>query len=324
MKTQRRYTILAVDDDEINLMILTKCVQDAGFTVKGFESGEAAWEFMNSNPEAIDIALLDKMMPGVSGVELLRRIKSSPALHRIPVIIQTGDAGVVQMREGLESGAYYYLTKPFHPDILTAIIHSAANECAMREELLAQMSTGHAQFMGLMQEADFILKTHAEASVLAASVSQAALYPEFVAVGLMELLSNAIEHGNLEIGYQRKSKCMAANSWQQEITARSDTAEYGLRVVRVHLEKTLSGLHVVIRDEGKGFDWSRYIHDEQSADRLNEPNGRGIAKAMIMLDDLRFAGNGNEVHCNISLPPSTHAGHTLGETQAAIAARQSM
>jgi|GEM_PF-187123 len=323
MKTQRRYTILAVDDDEINLMILTKCVQDAGFTVKGFESGEAAWEFLHNNPTAIDIALLDKMMPGLNGVELLKRIKATRALRHIPVIIQTGDAGIVQMREGLESGAYYYLTKPFHPDILTAIIHSAASECTMRQELIAQMSTGHAQFMGMMQEADFVLKTHAEASVLAASVSQAALYPEFVAVGLMELLSNAIEHGNLEIGYQRKGKCLLGNSLKAEIAARSDTADYGLRVVRVHLEKTLSGLHVVIRDEGKGFDWSRFLYDDQATDRLNEPNGRGIAKAMIMLDDLRYADKGNEVHCNISLPPTAQLRPGMGET-VAVPARKSM
>lgn len=305
MKTPRRYTILAVDDDEINLMILTKCAQDAGYAVKGFETGEEAWEFMRNNPKAVDIALLDKMMPGLNGMDILRRIKGTPALQHIPVIMQTGDAGLVQMREGLEGGAYYYLTKPFHPDILTAIIHSAAAECTMREELMARMSQGHSQFMGLMQEGDFIIKTHAEAGILAASVSQAAIYPEFVAVGMMELLFNAIEHGNLEIGYQRKAQALMQNRWREEIESRADTAEYGLRVVHVHLEKNLSGLHVVIRDEGKGFDWSQYMYEDAQS-RLTEPNGRGIPKAMIMLDDLRYAGKGNEVHCNISMPPTIH------------------
>lgn len=313
MKMQRRYTILAVDDDEINLMILSKCVQDAGYTVKAFESGETAWEYLQNNPGGVDIALLDKMMPGVSGIELLRRIKSAPSLQHIPVIIQTGDAGITQMREGLESGAYYYLTKPFHPDILTAIIHAAANECNMREDLKKQMSQGHSQFMGLMQEADFVIKTHEEASVLAASISQAAIYPEFTAVGLMELLSNAIEHGNLEIGCQRKADALLHNRWKQEIAARADTAEYGLRVVRVHLEKNLSGMHVVIRDEGKGFDWGQYVF-EDAQNRLTEPNGRGISKALIMLDDLRYVGKGNEVHCNICLPPVVHAHRDTGAT----------
>lgn len=301
MKTQRRYTVLAVDDDEVNLMILTKCVQEAGFVVKAFESGDAAWEYLMGNPGAIDIALLDKMMPGLSGIDLLKRIKMHPQLKRIPVIIQTGDAGMAQMREGLESGAYYYLTKPFHPNILTAILHSSANECAMREDLQSQISADHAKFLWLMHRGDFVIKTHAEASMLAATISQASLYPEFVSVGLMELLSNAIEHGNLEVGYQVKNKCLLANRWPEEVGNRLANGAYSARAVHVHLEKTPSGMHVTIRDEGKGFNWEKYMQEEQPGPHLNEPNGRGIAKAFIMLDDLRYVGNGNEVHCNISM-----------------------
>ena len=306
MKTPRRYTVLAVDDDEINLMILTKCVQETGFTVKSFESGDAAWEFLVNNPKAIDIALVDKMMPGLSGLELLKRIKGNDMLRHIPVIIQTGDVGVAQMSEGLTSGAYYYLTKPFHPHILSAILNSAANECAMREELLLQASADHAQFMHLMHEGDFVIKTHAEAGILASTISQAAVYPEFIAVGLMEILSNAIEHGNLDIGYQRKNRCLVANRWKEEIENRMNSAQYGMKVVHVHLEKNISGLHVIIRDEGKGFDWTNYMYQDQPSGNLSEPNGRGIAKAFIMLDDLRYADNGNEVHCNVSLATPKH------------------
>lgn len=305
MKTPRRYNVLAVDDDEINLMILTKCVQETGYTVISFESGDAAWDYLVNNPKSIDIAILDKMMPGMSGIDLLRRIKASDVLKHIPVIMQTGDVGVMQMREALETGAYYYLTKPFHPHILSAILNSAANECLVREELVAQVSSDHSQFMRLMHEGDFVIKTHAEASILAATISQAAVYPEFVAVGLLELLSNAIEHGNLEIGYQKKNRCLIANRWKEEIEVRASNPQFGLRVVHVHLEKNLSGLHVIIRDEGKGFDWTNYMYQDQSTNNLSEPNGRGIAKAFIMLDDLRYAGNGNEVHCNITLSAPT-------------------
>ena len=315
MKTPRRFNVLAVDDDEINLMILSKCVQETGFTVVSFESGEEAWEYLVNNPKAIDIALIDKMMPGMSGIELLRRIKASEVLRHIPVVLQTGDVGVAQMREGLEMGAYYYLTKPFHPHILSAILNSVANECSMREELVAQVSTDHAQFMHLMHDADFVIKTHAEASVLAATLSQAASYPEFVAVGLMELFSNAIEHGNLDIGYQKKNRCLVANRWHEEIESRASNPQFGLRVVHVHLEKTLSGLHVIIRDEGKGFDWTNYMYQDQANSNLSEPNGRGIAKAFIMLDDLRYAGNGNEVHCNICLATPKQMGDHVQETK---------
>jgi len=302
MKPQHKRTVLVLDDDEINLMILTKNAQEAGYNVKSFSSGDGAYDYLLNNPNEVDIAILDKMMPGINGLDLLKRIKNIDAMRHMPVILQTGDVGVAQMREGLESGAYYYLTKPFHPEILTAILHSADNECAMRKELLDQMATGQGQLVGLLREGEFILKTHVEARLLVATLSQAANYPEFVALGLMELLANAIEHGNLAIGYDRKRKCLLGNSWAQELAMRAGSAEYANRAVHVHVERTPAGLHAVISDEGKGFDWQQYMYNDDIPSRLDEPNGRGLAKAIIMLDEVRYSDKGNEVHCNIGVP----------------------
>src|SRR5580692_5355279 len=100
MSKQRKRTVLAVDDDEINLMILIKTIQDAGYAAKSFDSGAQAWDYVRDHADEIDMALLDKMMPGTNGMELLKLIKSEPKLKAMPVIIQTGDAGVTQMREG--------------------------------------------------------------------------------------------------------------------------------------------------------------------------------------------------------------------------------
>lgn len=301
MKPQHKLTVLVLDDDEINLTILTKNAQEAGYDVKSFTSGDAAYDYLENHPKEIDIAVLDKMMPGLNGLELLRRIKNMDSMRHMPVILQTGDVGVAQMREGLESGAYYYLSKPFHPEILTAILHSAANECAMRKELFVQLQAGYAQFLGMFREGDLTFKTHAEARLLAAILSQSAHYPEFVSLGLMELFSNAIEHGNLAIGYERKRKCLLSNSWNEELALRSGSAEYASRAVHVRLEKIPTGLHVIIRDDGKGFDWRSRMYGQDASGRFDEPNGRGLAKAMIMLDDLSFSDQGNEVQCNIGL-----------------------
>ncbi len=78
MNTQHKRTVLAVDDDEINLMILVKTIQDAGYAAKPFASGAEAWEYLHDHPDDVDIALLDKMMPGTNGIELLKLIKSEP------------------------------------------------------------------------------------------------------------------------------------------------------------------------------------------------------------------------------------------------------
>ncbi len=301
MNMQRKRTVLAVDDDEINLMILVKNIQDSGYAVKSFSSGEAAWEYLEAHPQSIDIALLDKMMPGMSGLDLLDRIKRNDALKYMPVIIQSGDVGVAQMREGLNKGAYYYLTKPFHPEILTAILHSVNHECDVRVELFQQMQEGQAHFVGMLQEGEFIIRNHDDARAFAAAVSHASVYPEFTALGLMELLVNSIEHGNLDIGYECKRRCLMDGTWQEELSARMASDTYATRVVRVHIGKADNTLHIAITDEGRGFDWYRYIYDDDASLRLNEPNGRGIAKAMIMLDDVRYIDAGNKVYCSVNL-----------------------
>lgn len=300
MKTQHKRTVLAIDDDEINLTILTKCARNAGFDVQAFDSGSAGWDHLRNHAGEIDIVLLDKMMPDISGIELLKKIKTDKNMQHVPVIMQTGDAGINQMREGLENGAYYYLTKPFHPEILTAILNSAAGECAMREHLLSQMSENQNRFVGLMQEGLFQLRTHQEASLVAAALSQAALYPEFAAIGLMELLTNAIEHGNLEFGFAAKCAAKRDCTWNDQLQARLVSSEYASRKVEVATTRRDGALYITIRDAGKGFDWQRYVYDEMPGN-LSDPNGRGISKAMVMLDNVQYIGSGNEVQCNIPL-----------------------
>ncbi len=300
MKPQHKRTVVAIDDDEINLTILTKCATNAGFAVQSFDSGIAGWEHLRTHAQEVDIVLLDKMMPDISGIDLLKKIKKDSEVQHMPVILQTGDAGISQMREGLENGAYYYLTKPFHPEILTAILHSAAGECAMRENLLSQMSESQNRFVGLMQEGAFSLRTHQEASLLAASLSQAALYPEFVAVGLMEILTNAIEHGNLEFGFEQKSRAMISGTWPADLLARQKSADLGSRQVHVYTSRRNGAMYITIKDGGKGFDWQRYVYNDMPGS-LADPNGRGISKAMVMLDGMEYIGSGNEVQCHIPL-----------------------
>ena len=302
MKTQHKRTVVAIDDDEINLTILTKCASSAGFSVQAFDSGYAGWEHLRNHANEVDIVLLDKMMPDMSGIDLLRKIKLDKEIQHLPVIMQTGDVGISQMREGLENGAYYYLTKPFHPEILTAILHSAAKECTMRENLLNQMSESQNRFVGLMQAGVFQVRTHQEANLLAAALSQASLYPEFVAVGLMELLTNAIEHGNLAFGFESKQQSMLNNTWSADLLARQISAEYSQCKVQVTTMRSNGTMHIIIKDDGQGFDWQRYIYSDTPGN-LADPNGRGISKARVMLDDMQYIGSGNEVQCNIVLSP---------------------
>lgn len=315
MTVQPKRTVLVLDDDEINLMILTKGTQEAGYNAKPFATAAEALDYMLQHPGEIDIAVLDKMMPGMNGIELLKRMKATESLKRIPAIIQTGDAGVEQMREGIEAGAYYYLTKPFHPEILTALLNAAAIDCGVQEEMTKQAADG-AEVLRMLQQGEFDLKTHDEGRRICAMIAHVALYPEFVMVGLMELIANAIEHGNLAIGFDKKRECLINGTFEQEVATRANSKEFANRRVKMQFEKRPGGLYIIIKDDGIGFDWQAQA-DHRALLKLNEPSGRGISKAMVMLDGVRYIANGNEVHCSIKLQsPSASGNDNIPHTHA--------
>lgn len=135
----KKQTILAVDDNELNLDILEEILaEDYDLSMAG--SGEQALEMMSQSVP--DLVLLDIMMPGISGYETCRRIKADAAMSQAKVILVSAKAMISERLEGYEVGADDYLTKPFEPDELLAKVRvflrlkSAEEVRALRGELL--------------------------------------------------------------------------------------------------------------------------------------------------------------------------------------------
>ena len=118
--------IVAVDDDDINLLILKKILDNAGCVGTCFPEGDVTWEYLYNHPNDTDIVILDKMMDTMSGVEIVRRMKEHPILRDIPIIMQTGDASPERIKEGLDIGVDRYITKPFSPAQLMEIVMEEA------------------------------------------------------------------------------------------------------------------------------------------------------------------------------------------------------
>lgn len=113
--------IVIADDDAIMRQLLQYKLQTAGYAVTAFENGMDCWEHASENPPP-DLFVLDVMMPGLDGVRLLRRIKSTDRLASTPVVMLTSRGNEDDVIEGLESGAAEYVTKPFSPnELLTRI-----------------------------------------------------------------------------------------------------------------------------------------------------------------------------------------------------------
>jgi len=99
-------------DDEANIVIsLEFLMQQAGYEVAIARNGEEALEQIeNFRP---DLILLDVMLPGVNGFDILQRVRQHASLHELPVIMLTAKGREVEVTKGLALGANAYITKPF-------------------------------------------------------------------------------------------------------------------------------------------------------------------------------------------------------------------
>ena len=284
--------ILVVDDEPLNLEILLEYFKgETSVAPQATNCGEHAWQLLSDPDNAYALILLDRMMPGLDGIELLLRIKADPRLCSIPVIMQTAASSAEQIRQGLEAGAYYYLTKPYRRDNLLAIVHAALSDAKAHDALRQQLHR-HIDSLNFLNQAEFSIRTLDEAERLASFIAQASPNPDTAVVGISELLINAIEHGNLGLSYAEKSRLKLEDNWQAEISRRSALPENIAKEVRVSFLRRDNDLTFRIADQGKGFDWQNFL--EIDPERAFDPNGRGIALARMMsFSNIHYEGCGN-------------------------------
>ena len=120
--TQRGGCILVVDDEPHIRRVLATILRNDGFQVYEASDGVEGMEAINSDQD-FDFVLLDFMMPGATGLEVLARIRSHPRRADTPVIILTAKGQDTDRQAALAGGASDFLTKPFSPKKLVARIH---------------------------------------------------------------------------------------------------------------------------------------------------------------------------------------------------------
>lgn len=291
--------ILVVDDEPMNLEIIGEFLEGDAYRLEFAANGEAAWDLLDNPGVVYDLVVLDRMMPGMNGIELLKRIKSDSRLSHLPVIMQTAAAAPDQVREGLAAGAYYYLTKPYDPEALQTIVRAALDD-ARNRAALEESGRGQIRVLQWMNEARFSFRTLEEAREIGIFLSGLCPVPDVAVIGLVELLVNAVEHGNLGMSYEDKLRTRQEGTWDEEILRRLALPENQDRYAEARLERKDGGLVFTIHDQGAGFDWQKFLDFDPN--RAFDPNGRGIAMARHMsFSRLEYVGCGNEVTASIAL-----------------------
>lgn len=119
--TSRLSHILVADDEPHIGRIIKMKLEQGPFKVSLAYDGQEALDFVNSG-EQLDLALLDLMMPKLSGLDVLRRIREQEKFRSLPCIILTAGGEAKHERDALELGATQFLTKPFSPKKLYALV----------------------------------------------------------------------------------------------------------------------------------------------------------------------------------------------------------
>lgn len=141
-KSMDSAVILVVDDEPLNLDIIEEFLTGKGqpYIVETASDGIIAMEKLEADPNKYDVVLLDRMMPNMSGMEVLEKMSAHSELKYIPVILQTAKVSKEDILEGLKAGAYYYLTKPFTSDILHSVVKTAVKDRGYNKALLASLN----------------------------------------------------------------------------------------------------------------------------------------------------------------------------------------
>jgi len=118
--------VLVIEDDPVERQVLLQALKNSGYVSYGAQTGEEGLTlFKKVKP---DVVLLDVVLPGIDGWDVLKKIKSGPLSRKVPVIMITAKSENTDKITGYEIGADFYVTKPYNISKLLPIIRNIVSE----------------------------------------------------------------------------------------------------------------------------------------------------------------------------------------------------
>ena len=164
--------ILVAEDDAVTRKMLVVTLERLGWDVITAEDGNAAWRVFETlkGKDAPEMAVLDWMMPGIEGIEICRRLHTTPGFELVYIILVTSRGGKEDLSYGLAAGANDYITKPFDPVELEARVRVGQRMVKLQRRLAARVTEveaalAHVQrLQGLLPICSYCKKVRNEAN----------------------------------------------------------------------------------------------------------------------------------------------------------------
>ena len=202
--------IYIVEDDDAIRELEQYALQSNGYTVQSFASPEPFWQAMRTaEPELV---ILDVMLPGEDGFSILKKLRSTPSLRRLPIIMVTAKSSELDTVRGLDCGADDYISKPF--GIMEFLSRVRATLRRSEPETHSEVYSFHE-----------LLLDNARHSVTVNGASVDLTYKEY---SLLRLL---LEHTNLVVNRETILQVV----WGTDISVESRTVDMHIRTLRKKL-----------------------------------------------------------------------------------------
>lgn len=287
--------ILVVDDSAVDRSVVRRIlVADPLLFVSLAEDGAEAVNRLAEQP--IELVVTDLQMPELDGLQLVTYIR----LHypHIPVVLMTAQGSEQIAVDALEAGASSYVPKALLNDRLLHIVHELLNHVHADQtyrRLLACFDSTEFS-VTLENRAELIDPLVDLVEQMVAGIHHSdAISCYRVGVALREVLLNAVYRGNLELDddeLEASREELLAGQGLQRIDDRRSQAPYNDRRVHVKLCINRDELRFVVRDDGAGFDRSRFPVDAAAFPDLGH---RSATLIRAFMDDVQFSEPGNEI-----------------------------
>lgn len=292
--------VLIADDEPMLREILRELVAMRGHDVILASDGKEALELFKK--ETPDLVISDIIMPQMDGLKFLSEIRQ---LDQDTLVVMTTGLGKEEFTlEALRLRANDFIKKPIEPSILFPLIDKYAGIVESRTRLSETLNycVRRSSTMKIDNRMEMI-----------PMVAQRLLMETYdmiphdqrlgLKIALVELLANAVEHGNLNITCEEKQSAMEESlegiDNLREERLRND--EFARRRVTIDFVMNPESCEWTITDEGLGFDFTT-LPNPLDPENLAQPNGRGIFLARLSFEELEFLGKGNSVRVRKLLP----------------------
>jgi CheY-like chemotaxis protein len=286
--------VLVVEDDDASRELMVDSLESRACSVCAAADGNAGLALFEH--EAPELVISDIRMPGIDGLELLARIRSQS--RDAIVVLATAYGCEEYALAALRLGANNYLAKPVRHKELFGLVDKYRSVIESRTVQRAMIGLISRRALTMFLDNDLSMVPRVADHLMSETADA---LPERdrlgVHLGLVELLTNAIEHGNLGVSYDEKSEALEAghDRYVELLERRRTEAARSRRRVRVDFRMRQSAAcEWTIADEGEGFD-CRSVPDPDDPALGIPLHGRGILLSRFQFDRLDYLGRGNVV-----------------------------